>query len=256
MVKVQDGCDRRCAYCIVPDARGGPRSVPADEVLARVRTLVGHGHGRGRADRHQHRTLRRSRSRRGGRCGPRPARRGDGRRPTSRLLHRAAGPHRPLHRGDPLPAAGGPAPARAAAVGLRSHAARDGPPLHVGGVRATPWSGAAKRSPASPSRPTSWSGFPGETDEDFEESLAFVEGCGFAKLHVFRYSRRAGTPAAARADQVAPQVSRGAGRAHARALAAVLRRPAPRPAPARGRPCSWRPRAPARRSAPPRTASA
>ncbi|MGC9357574.1 MAG: tRNA (N(6)-L-threonylcarbamoyladenosine(37)-C(2))-methylthiotransferase MtaB [Anaerolineae bacterium] len=38
-------------------------------------------------------------------------------------------------------------------------------------------------------------GFPGETDAFFEESLAFVEEMGFARLHVFPYSERAGTPA-------------------------------------------------------------
>ncbi len=46
-------------------------------------------------------------------------------------------------------------------------------------------------------------GFPGETDADAAETLAFLERVGFAKLHVFRYSARAGTPAAARADRVA-----------------------------------------------------
>lgn len=45
-------------------------------------------------------------------------------------------------------------------------------------------------------------GFPGETQQDFAESLAFAEWIGFAKLHVFRYSPRPGTPAAARTDQV------------------------------------------------------
>lgn len=49
-------------------------------------------------------------------------------------------------------------------------------------------------------------GFPGETDEDFEESCRFVEECGFMRLHVFRYSKRPGTPAAQRADQVDPKV--------------------------------------------------
>ncbi|MCU0476354.1 MAG: MiaB/RimO family radical SAM methylthiotransferase [Anaerolineae bacterium] len=39
-------------------------------------------------------------------------------------------------------------------------------------------------------------GFPGETDADFDESLAFVERCDFAGLHVFPYSPRAGTAAA------------------------------------------------------------
>ncbi len=50
-------------------------------------------------------------------------------------------------------------------------------------------------------------GFPGESDEDFAESMAFVRACGFARIHVFRYSRRAGTPAAAMGDQVPPDVS-------------------------------------------------
>ncbi len=39
-------------------------------------------------------------------------------------------------------------------------------------------------------------GFPGETREDFEESLRFVESCGLGKVHVFPYSRRQGTRAA------------------------------------------------------------
>ena len=38
--------------------------------------------------------------------------------------------------------------------------------------------------------------FPGETEEEFSESLAFLEKCGFAACHVFPYSRREGTPAA------------------------------------------------------------
>lgn len=45
-------------------------------------------------------------------------------------------------------------------------------------------------------------GFPGETDADFEAGLAFVERMGFSRMHVFPYSRRTGTPAAARKDQV------------------------------------------------------
>ena len=39
-------------------------------------------------------------------------------------------------------------------------------------------------------------GFPGETSEDFAETLAFIEKCGFAAMHVFPYSIRPGTPAA------------------------------------------------------------
>ena len=45
-------------------------------------------------------------------------------------------------------------------------------------------------------------GFPGETDALFEESLDFVSQMGFAKVHVFPYSRREGTPAARMAGQL------------------------------------------------------
>ncbi len=37
--------------------------------------------------------------------------------------------------------------------------------------------------------------FPGETEEEFQESLAFIRKCGFADMHIFPYSRRPGTPA-------------------------------------------------------------
>ncbi|MBR2867613.1 MAG: tRNA (N(6)-L-threonylcarbamoyladenosine(37)-C(2))-methylthiotransferase MtaB [Clostridia bacterium] len=45
-------------------------------------------------------------------------------------------------------------------------------------------------------------GFPDETSEDFAQSLEFVRKVGFEKVHVFPYSRRAGTPAARMANQV------------------------------------------------------
>ena len=45
-------------------------------------------------------------------------------------------------------------------------------------------------------------GFPGETEEEFNESLKFVKKCGFSRLHVFPYSRRPGTPADRMTNQV------------------------------------------------------
>ena len=45
-------------------------------------------------------------------------------------------------------------------------------------------------------------GFPGETDEEFETTYRFLEKIRFAKMHVFKYSPRKGTPAARRSDQV------------------------------------------------------
>jgi len=43
--------------------------------------------------------------------------------------------------------------------------------------------------------------FPGETEEEFAESLAFIRKCGFADMHIFPYSRRPGTPADKMAGQ-------------------------------------------------------
>ena len=45
-------------------------------------------------------------------------------------------------------------------------------------------------------------GFPGETEEDFATTLAFAEKCGFAKMHIFPYSKRKGTPAEKMPNQV------------------------------------------------------
>ncbi len=49
-------------------------------------------------------------------------------------------------------------------------------------------------------------GFPGETDDDFEQSLEFCKEMRFEKMHIFRYSERPGTPAAQREDQIDPHV--------------------------------------------------
>ncbi|OUO91509.1 2-methylthioadenine synthetase [Gordonibacter sp. An230] len=66
-------------------------------------------------------------------------------------------------------------------------------------------------------------GFPGETDGDFQETLSLSRACGFSKIHVFPYSRRAGTPAAAREDQVGA-AAKAARAARLRALSDELRR--------------------------------
>ena len=43
-VQVQNGCDHRCTFCIIPYGRGNSRSVPAGEVVEQVKALVGTGH--------------------------------------------------------------------------------------------------------------------------------------------------------------------------------------------------------------------
>jgi tRNA-2-methylthio-N6-dimethylallyladenosine synthase len=51
-------------------------------------------------------------------------------------------------------------------------------------------------------------GFPGETDDDFEQTLYAVSHARFASAYTFQYSKRPGTPAADLPDQVGPDVVR------------------------------------------------
>ncbi len=59
-------------------------------------------------------------------------------------------------------------------------------------------------------------GFPGESGEEFEKTLAFLQKCAFTAMHIFPYSRRAGTPAA----KMAPQVTNAVKEDRARRAAA------------------------------------
>ena len=49
-------------------------------------------------------------------------------------------------------------------------------------------------------------GFPGETDREFEETLEFVRDIEFSDAHIFKYSRRKGTPADTMPNQIAPEI--------------------------------------------------
>ena len=51
-------------------------------------------------------------------------------------------------------------------------------------------------------------GFAGETDEEFKKSLDFVQSIGFAKVHIFPYSRRKGTVADRYPDQLSPEIKK------------------------------------------------
>ena len=62
-------------------------------------------------------------------------------------------------------------------------------------------------------------GFPGETDEEFYESLDFAERCAFASMHIFPYSKRPGTPAASMPGQVPKAVKEERARVAAEAAA-------------------------------------
>ena len=48
-VQIQNGCDHRCTFCIIPFGRGNSRSVPAGEAVEQIRRLVANGYARDRA---------------------------------------------------------------------------------------------------------------------------------------------------------------------------------------------------------------
>lgn len=193
-VKVQDGCDHRCAYCIVPDARGPARSEPLEEVVACVSRLVSEGTrevvltgvdiGRWR--------------------GPD----GDGLAGLVRAVA-STGVERirissiePLDLTDRLLRALASVPAVMPHLHVPLQSGSDRTLEAMGrGYRASEYADVLARARAAmPGLAVTTdviAGFPGETDDDAAASLDFVERCGFARLHVFRYSRRAGTPAAA-----------------------------------------------------------
>jgi threonylcarbamoyladenosine tRNA methylthiotransferase MtaB len=200
LVKVQDGCDNRCAYCIVPDARGLPRSVPADAIVCRTRALVTAGTAEVVLTGVN---IGRYRDGAGGldlaALVSRVAATGIARIRLSsieppdvsaRLLEvLAATPavvphlHVPLQSGSDRVLA---------AMGRRYDTAGYAAVL-----------GAARGAlPGLAVTTDVIAGFPGETGDDFAGTLESVERCGFAGLHVFRYSARAGTPAADAPDQV------------------------------------------------------
>ena len=62
-------------------------------------------------------------------------------------------------------------------------------------------------------------GFPGETEEEFTSTLEFIRKCAFSSMHIFPYSPRPGTPAAAMKEQVAPAIKED--RAHRAAQVAA-----------------------------------
>lgn len=55
-------------------------------------------------------------------------------------------------------------------------------------------------------------GFPGETEEEFEQSRTFVESIGFYETHIFPYSKREGTKAAVMPDQIPEQIKKARSR--------------------------------------------
>ncbi|MFU8891141.1 MAG: tRNA (N(6)-L-threonylcarbamoyladenosine(37)-C(2))-methylthiotransferase MtaB, partial [Anaerosomatales bacterium] len=202
-VKVEDGCDAFCAYCIVPFARGAPRSVSTRSVLREVEDLVASGTREVvltgiNIGRYSSEGL--------GLAGLVEAVADTGVRRirissiepldlTEGLLDVfAATPQLCPHLHVPLQS-GSDAVLASMKRGYTVEEYRERIAMvrqRIAGVAITT---------------DVMVGFPGESPRDFEDTLELVEEVGFTRLHVFRYSKREGTAAAAMPFQVAPEES-------------------------------------------------
>ena len=120
-VQIQNGCDHRCTFCIIPFGRGPSRSVPAGEVVAQVRRLVEKRLCRDRADRRRHHRLRRRSARRDDarQAGAQGAQAGAGAAAPAALLDRLGRGRSAADRGDRRGGAADAASASVAAVRRR-----------------------------------------------------------------------------------------------------------------------------------------
>jgi threonylcarbamoyladenosine tRNA methylthiotransferase MtaB len=201
-LKIQDGCDSRCAYCVIPQVRGKSRSLPAETVLQQVNQLCDSGvkeivlsginigtYGRDLSPRVTFSEL---------------LRRILNETPVERLRVSSIEPmdvtsdlieffaanvrlaphfHMPLQSGVDRILAAMHRWYRAEHYARRVHLVRENLPHAAIGADVI-------------------AGFPGESDEDHSHTLAFIESVPLTYLHVFSFSKRPGTQAAALADEV------------------------------------------------------
>jgi threonylcarbamoyladenosine tRNA methylthiotransferase MtaB len=221
-LKVQDGCDNRCSFCVIPSVRGQSRSLPMDRIIREVNTLVAAGYrevvisginlgrwGRDLAVSSQHLAF--------------------SERPTTKD-HRLASLIRsilsetsleklrissvePMDWSDELIrlVATSRRVAKHAHVPMQSGSDAVLRRMHR---KYRPWHYREKIEKIHGAMPTAaigadvMVGFPGETDAEFEATRKMIEDLPFTYLHVFTYSARPGTPAASMASQVPAQNAR------------------------------------------------
>lgn len=221
-VKIQDGCDLRCAYCIIPSVRGDSRSLAPDEVARRIARLCDAGY------------------REIVFTGVNTGDYGRDLDPPLRL-------HDLLERALALPGLGrirlnSLEPKTVTPEIVRLMAASDGRlarhiqiPLQSGcdavlarmrrNYRTADYARVMERlrraAPAIGLGADVIVGFPGESDGEFEATCRFIEESPLNYLHVFSYSPRPGTPAAELPEQIPPRIIKERS-ARLRALGRVL----------------------------------
>jgi threonylcarbamoyladenosine tRNA methylthiotransferase MtaB len=206
-LKIQDGCNNRCSFCIIPFVRGRSLSSPADFVVQQVRNLAGRyrevvlsGINLGRWGKEPGSTLRLAGLIR-------------------RLLRETEIDRLRLSSVEPMDfsddllnlMAESPriakhvhAPLQSGSDGVLRRMHRKYRPRHY----ADRILRARALMPDAAIGADVMAGFPGETDAEFEQSRAFIERLPFTYLHVFTYSERPGTAAAAMPNPVPLRVRR------------------------------------------------
>ncbi len=215
-LKVQDGCDNRCSFCVIPYVRGQSRSLPLADIIAEVNALVAasyrevviSGINLGRWGRDLV----------WGGC-PRPPKAGDRNhsQPFESLIRTILSETQleklrissvePMDWTDDLISvfAQSPRIARHAHVPLQSGSDAVLRRMHR---KYRPWHYREKIEKIRAAMPIAaiganvMVGFPGETDADFDSTRRLIEDLPFTYLHVFTYSPRPGTPAASMPNQV------------------------------------------------------
>ena len=206
-VKIEDGCENRCTYCIIPHARGSVRSKAPEDVIAEVTALAKNGcrevvltgietasYGKDLPDMDLATLLERIDRIEGigrvrlGSLDPSLIRPAFAER-IGRLSSLAPHFHLSLQSGSD----------RILAKMKRKY------------NREMALSAIRRLREAIPSVEFTTDvivGFPGETEEDFEDTVRFVKEARFLTVHIFPYSKRKGTPAALMEDQIPMEVKR------------------------------------------------
>jgi threonylcarbamoyladenosine tRNA methylthiotransferase MtaB len=207
-LKVQDGCNNRCSFCIIPYVRGRSRSLKLDDAVREVEELVAAGYreivlsginlGRwGRELRPQMRFADMLRA----------------------ILERTMIEKLRISSVEPMDWTNDLIELVASSSRICKHAHV---PLQSGSDKILrkmhrkyrPWHYADRIERIRQAMPDAaigadvMVGFPGETNDDFEQTRAFIACLPFTYLHVFTYSSRPGTPSAAMPEQVPVQVAR------------------------------------------------
>ena len=200
-LKIQDGCNNRCSFCIIPFVRGPSRSMPADRVVTEIRNL---------AERYREVVLSGINLGRWGREPGSTMRLAD---LVRRILNETAIERIRLSSVEPMDFSDDLLGLMAAEPRIAKHVHA---PLQSGAdtvlrrmhrkYRPRHYEDRIRKAralmPDAAIGADVMVGFPGETGEEFEQSRQFIASLPFTYLHVFTYSERPGTPAAECADQV------------------------------------------------------